>query len=61
MVNYSNSTPDNQKSISLKTFDHYFVTMGDWHQISNPFDAPCHIIEIQYGEACVEDDILRFK
>ena len=25
----------------------------------NPFDETCHLIEIQYGEACVEDDIER--
>ena len=30
-----------------------------WHQITNPFDETCHLIEIQYGEACVEEDIER--
>ena len=25
----------------------------------NPFDEACHLIEIQYGEACIEDDIER--
>ena len=28
-----------------------------WHQITNPFDEPCHIIEIQYGEKAEENDI----
>ena len=27
--------------------------------ITNPFDEVCHLIEIQYGEACIEDDIER--
>ena len=27
--------------------------------ITNPFDETCHLIEIQYGEACVEEDIER--
>ena len=43
----------------INKFDHYFVPVGEWHQITNPFDQPCHLIEIQYGEACVEEDIER--
>ena len=34
---------------------------GQEHEITNPFDNPCHIIEIQFGEACVEDDIERVE
>jgi cytidyltransferase-like protein len=59
LVNYSKENPDNKKSIELKKFDHYLVPLGQWHQITNPFDEPCHIIEIQYGEACIEEDIER--
>tara|TARA_X000001036_G_C20514999_1_gene739721 strand:- start:222 stop:995 length:774 start_codon:yes stop_codon:yes gene_type:complete len=59
VVNYSKDNPDNRKDIQLNKFDHYFVKLGEWHQITNPFDKPCHLIEIQYGEACVEDDIER--
>lgn len=58
-VNYSKDGPDNKKTIELNKFDHYLVPLGHWHQIINPFDEPCHIIEIQYGEACTEDDIER--
>ena len=28
------------------------ISKGQWHQITNPFKEKCHIIEIQYGEAC---------
>ena len=28
-------------------------------QIINPFKEPVHIIEIQYGEECIENDIQR--
>jgi mannose-6-phosphate isomerase-like protein (cupin superfamily) len=35
------------------------VPLGEWHQITNPFDETCHLIEIQYGEECIEDDIER--
>ena len=30
-----------------------------WHQLANPYDRPVRIIEIQYGDICVEDDIER--
>ena len=59
VVNYSKDDPDNRKDVQLNKFDHYFVPVGEWHQITNPFDKPCHLIEIQYGEACVEEDIER--
>ena len=59
VVNYSKDDPDNKKSVQLNTFDHYLVPLGEWHQITNPFDEACHLIEIQYGDECVEDDIQR--
>tara|TARA_B100000925_G_C21945959_1_gene446793 strand:- start:97 stop:870 length:774 start_codon:yes stop_codon:yes gene_type:complete len=59
VVNYSKDDPDKKENIQLNKFDHYLVPLGEWHQITNPFDETCHLIEIQYGEACVEDDIER--
>lgn len=59
IVNYSNDDPNNKSNIQLNKFDHYLVPVGEWHQITNPFDKPCHIIEIQYGEECIESDIER--
>ena len=59
IVNYSKDDPNNKKNITLNKFDHYLVPVGDWHQITNPFEETCHLIEIQYGEACIEDDIER--
>jgi len=59
IVNYSKDDPDNKKSMQLNKFDHYLVPLGEWHQITNPFDKTCHLIEIQYGEECVEEDIER--
>jgi cytidyltransferase-like protein len=35
------------------------IPQGDWHRLSNPYDTPCRIVEIQYGESCVEEDIER--
>lgn len=59
VVNYSKSTPELKESITLNKFDYYHVPQGEWHQITNPFSETCHIIEIQYGEECIEEDIER--
>ena len=59
LVLYSKDHPDNKQSTKLDTFDHFFAPVKQWHQITNPYNDPCHIIEIQYGDACEEDDIER--
>lgn len=59
IVNYSKDNPENKQNIKLNKFDHFLVPVGEWHQITNPFEETCHLIEIQYGEECVEDDIER--
>jgi mannose-1-phosphate guanylyltransferase/mannose-6-phosphate isomerase len=38
---------------------HIHIDRGSWHQLCNFTDKPCRIVEIQYGEACVEEDIER--
>ena len=43
----------------LSTHMSYKVAKGDWHQLSNPYNVPCRIVEIQYGDACDESDIER--
>ena len=35
------------------------ISVGDWHQLSNPYNEPCRIVEIQYGKECIEEDIER--
>jgi len=59
IVNYSKSDPYDKENIILNKFDHYLVPQGEWHQITNPYSETCHIIEIQYGDECVEEDIER--
>jgi len=59
IVYYSKGSPDNKQNIKLNMFDHYLVPVGEWHQITNPFKETCHLIEIQYGEECIEEDIER--
>jgi cytidyltransferase-like protein len=35
------------------------ISQGTWHKASNKTNVLCHILEVQYGEACVEEDIER--
>ena len=61
VVNFSKDDPNKRESVTLKKFDQFNVNLGDWHQITNPFKEKCHIIEIQYGDECVESDIERLE
>lgn len=46
-------------AVTLREHVEYRVPVGEWHQLTNPFDVPVKIVEIQYGEQCVEEDIER--
>jgi cytidyltransferase-like protein len=46
-------------SMDLTTFSQVQIPQGDWHRLSNPYEVPCRIVEIQYGEVCDEEDIER--
>jgi cytidyltransferase-like protein len=35
------------------------IKKGEWHQLTNPYAIPCRIVEIQYGDVCIEEDIER--
>jgi cytidyltransferase-like protein len=43
----------------LEKHQEYRVPVGEWHQLSNPWDVPVKIVEIQYGAQCIEEDIER--
>ena len=62
IVSYSDNLKNsNVEEIKLDKFDHYLVPVKHWHQIRNPFQKTLHVIEIQYGENCNENDIERMK
>jgi cytidyltransferase-like protein len=46
-------------SKTLAKHTEHHIPVGDWHQLTNPYDLPCRIVEIQYGSECVEEDIER--
>ncbi|MDB9898659.1 adenylyltransferase/cytidyltransferase family protein [Gammaproteobacteria bacterium] len=61
LVNFSEEDPDNYNEFLLETEQTFHVPIDAWHQITNPYDKPCHIIEIQYGEQTSEEDIVRLR
>ena len=40
-------------------YDNLFIQKGQWHRLCNETAYPLKIIEIQYGDECVEEDIVR--
>ena len=61
LVNFSMSDHANYEEIYLTTEESLHIPVKAWHQIINPYEDPCHIIEIQYGEKTNEDDIERLR
>lgn len=54
------TTPSGKLVQELITKHHtYHVSVDTWHRLFNPFDKPCQIVEVQYGDYCGEDDIER--
>ena len=39
--------------------ENIFIKRGQWHMLCNETDQPLKLIEIQYGDNCVEEDIER--
>jgi mannose-6-phosphate isomerase-like protein (cupin superfamily) len=46
-------------AVMLKKHDTLDILVEEWHQLTNPYDHPVRIVEIQYGEDCIEEDIER--
>jgi cytidyltransferase-like protein len=46
-------------TLTLSRHQSYHVDMNYWHQLTNPYSTPCRIVEVQYGEMCIEEDIER--
>ena len=59
IVNTTTATGYQLPGKTLGTHDQFHVELGEWHQLTNPFDQPCKIVEIQYGTDCAEEDIER--
>ena len=49
----------NLPSKTLTQHQEHKIQVAEWHQLTNPFNIPCRIVEVQYGEQCIEEDIER--
>ncbi len=54
-----NRSTDAELLGTFNKFDHIHIRRTEWHQLCNETDQSLKIIEIQYGENCVEEDIER--
>ena len=43
----------------FRVHEHIWIAKNQWHMLCNETDQPIKLIEIQYGENCVEEDIER--
>jgi mannose-6-phosphate isomerase-like protein (cupin superfamily) len=59
LVKHSKDNPEDIQDTNLSTEEVFHVKQGEWHQLINPGQDACHIIEIQYGESTSEEDIER--
>lgn len=52
--------PDNKKDVKIyNKFDKINIPTNSWHRLFNISNSPVELIEIQYGDKCVEEDIER--
>ena len=53
------SSTDQDVKCQLDVHEHTFIECREWHQLCNETDQPLKLIEIQYGDNCIEEDIER--
>ena len=59
VVNSQTDSGYNYPPTTLEKHHEFKVPVKGWHQLTNPFDVPVKIVEIQYGKKCIEEDIER--
>jgi D-beta-D-heptose 7-phosphate kinase/D-beta-D-heptose 1-phosphate adenosyltransferase len=50
---------DSIMSHTKRENEEYIIGATVWHQGQNNYNEPCHILEVQYGIECIEEDIER--
>ena len=53
------NSSDQDLVATLRQHDSLFIKRDQWHMLCNETDTPLKLIEIQYGDNCVEEDIER--
>ena len=54
-----NSSSDSELIDTFTQHQHIWIPRSQWHMLCNESDQPLKLIEIQFGENCVEEDIER--
>jgi len=54
-----NNSTDEELLGTFAKHEHIFIPKNSWHMLCNETSEPLKLIEIQYGENCVEEDIER--
>ena len=57
------NTLDKDGNVKMRNFVmqnmQIYISRNEWHQLVNEKDTPLKVIEIQFGEKCIEEDIER--
>jgi D-beta-D-heptose 7-phosphate kinase/D-beta-D-heptose 1-phosphate adenosyltransferase len=57
------NTLDEDGNVKMRNFVmqnmQIYISRNEWHQLVNEKDIPLKVIEIQFGEKCIEEDIER--
>ena len=54
-----NRSTDVELKGTYEKFESLHIGKTEWHQLCNEAEVPLKIVEIQYGDNCIEDDIER--
>lgn len=54
-----NRSSDTELLGQYEKFSTIHIDVNEWHQLANETDKPLKIVEIQYGDECIEEDIER--
>ena len=55
----NSKSTDTELKCSMTMHENTWIRANEWHQLCNETDQPLKLIEIQYGNNCVEEDIER--
>lgn len=58
-MNTINISSDYEEYGKFKEHQTIRINKRQWHQGCNETKEPCHILEVQYGDQCIEEDIER--
>jgi len=53
------ASTDEEVKCQLTVHENTLIAVNEWHQLCNETNQPLKLIEIQYGNKCVEEDIER--